>query len=213
MSAQIGKSTAGVLLWMVLSGIAAAITTTPTDALFQSQGGGYESSNAFSEDPDRHGVIVPPAALRTGDWLLIEPLRINSDEYLILQACVDPDCSKAQVVRAWNAYGRMGPYPTLTKKVRVETGVRYMLWLQRVPTRGNGSFKLIERDAPPLVFVPDGAPELMHMADLDAARDHGPSQIKRAQVEGASFVVTFDRGSVVRMRALRPDHPGTATNP
>ena len=212
MSAQITKSISGLLLCMTLPALAMALAT-PTDAGFRSQRGGYRSSNAFSEDPNRRGVIVPPAALRTGDWLLIEPLRINSDEYLILQACVDADCSTAQVVRAWNAYGRMGPYPMLTRKVRVESGVRYMLWLQRVPTKGNGSFKLIERDAPPLVFVPDGAPELMRVADLEAARDHGPSLIKRALAERTSFVVTFDRGSVVRMKALRPDHLGATASP
>ncbi len=212
MSAQIAKSISSLLLCMTPPALAMALAT-PTDAGFQSQRGGYESSNAFSEDPNRRGVIVPPAALRTGDWLLIEPLRIYSDEYLILQACVDPDCSKAQVVRAWNAYGPMGPYPILTKKIRVETGVRYLLWLQRVPTKGNGSFKLIERDAPPLVFMPAGSIELMHVADLEAARDHGPSQVKLARSEGESFVVTFERGSIVRMRALRPDHPGATTNP
>jgi hypothetical protein len=192
----------GLLLSAAMPALAATVAA-PADADFQTEWGGYRSSNAFSEDSSRPGVIVPPAAIRAGDLLRIRPLRINADEYLILQECVLPDCSKAQVVRAWNAFGYMGPYPVLNNKVRVQPGVRYMLWLQRVPTKGNGSFKLYERDAPPLVFVPDGAPAVQQVADLQAAREHGPSQIKQARPEGASFVVTFDRGSVVRMQALR----------
>ena len=181
----------------------AASGANPAGADFQGQQGGYLTSSDFKVDPDRPGVIVAPASVRAGDLLRIRPLRLNSDEYLILQKCVDADCSKAQVVRAWNAYGYMGPYPVLTNKVRVQSGVRYMLWLQRVPTKGTGSFKLYERDAPPLTFKPAGSPQLFWVANLKAAQEHGPAHIKTAQTEGASFVVTFEGGSVVRMQALR----------
>jgi len=155
-------------------------------------------ASAFRIDPDRPGVILPPV----GDLIWIRPLRLNSDEYLILQKCIDADCSKAQVVRAWNAYGYMGPYPVLTNKVWAEPGVRYLLWMQRVPTSGTGSFRLYQRDAPPLVFKPAGSPELFSRTDLKAAQEHGPARIKKAQPEGATFVVTFEGGSVVRMQAF-----------
>jgi hypothetical protein len=185
----------------------AAAAADPANAEFQGQSGGYHISSAFRIDPDRPGVLLPPASVRAGDLLWIRPLRLNSDEYLILQKCINADCSKAQVVRAWNAYGYMGPYPVLSNKVRVQPGVRYMLWMQRVPTKGTGSFRLYERDAPSLVFKPAGSPELFKVADLKAAQEHGPAQIKKAQPEGASFVVTFEGGSVVRMQALRVADP------
>jgi hypothetical protein len=183
------------------SGVASA--ANPANAEFQGPSGGYLISSAFRIDPDRPGVIRLPASVRAGDLIWIRPMRLNSDEYLILQKCIDADCSKAEVVRAWNAYGYMGPYPVLTNKVRVQPGVRYMLWMQRVPTMGTGSFRLYDRDAPSLVFKPAGSPELFKLADLKAAQEHGPAQIKKAQPERATFVVTFEGGSVVRMQALR----------
>ncbi len=175
----------------------------PAHADFQRQWGGYLTSSDFKVDPDRPGVVLLPPAVLAGDLLRIRPLRLNSDEYLILQKCLDAACSKSQVVRAWNAYGDMGPYPVLTNTVRVEDGGGYLLWLQRVTTLGNGSFKLFERDAPPLTFVPAGSPELFRVADLQAAHAYGPAHIKTARAERAHFVVTFERGSVVQMQALR----------
>src|ERR1700688_243963 len=142
----------------------------PANAEFREQSGGYLVSSAFSEDADRPGVIQPPAGLSAGDLLWIRPLRLNSDEYLILQKCMDAECSKARVVSAWNAYGYMGPYPVLSNKVSVQAGVRYMLWMQRVPTKGTGSFRLYRPDALPLIFEPAGSPQLFRVADLEAAK-------------------------------------------
>ena len=190
---------------LTLAGVAPG--ANPANADFQEQSGSYLVSSAFSEDANRPGVIRPPASLSADDLLWIRPLRLNSDEYLILQKCMDPACSKAQVVRGWNAYGYMGPYPELTNKVSVQAGVHYMLWMQRVPTKGNGSFRQYQPDAPPLVFEPAGSPQLFLAADLEAARQHGPAHIKQAQRDGASFVVAFEGGSVVRMQALRAVHP------
>jgi len=185
----------------------AAGVSSPANADFQDERGGYLISSDFKVDPDRPGVILPPASVRAGDLLRIRPLRVNSDEYLILQRCVDAVCSKAQVVRAWNAYGYMGPYPVLTNKVRVQPGGSYMLWLQRVPTKGTGSFKLYDRDAPPLTFVPAGSHELFAFADLKAAQEHGPAHIKAVQPKRVIFIVTFEGGSVVQMQALRAAQP------
>jgi hypothetical protein len=187
---------------------ASAVTTSnPANSDFQRQWGGYLTSSNFKVDSDRPGVILPPAGAREGDLLWIRPLRLNTDEYLILQKCVDANCSKAQVVRAWNANGYMGPYPVLTNKVNLQPGVSYMLWLQRVPTKGTGSFHLYNRDAPPLTFEPAGSRQLFFVANLKAAREHGPAQIRTAERQGASFVATFEGGSVVRMHVLRAAHP------
>jgi hypothetical protein len=191
----------------------AAGVSNPADTDFRPQLGGYLISSDFKVDPDQPGVIRPPANVRAGDLLRIRPLRINSDEYLILQKCVDADCSKAQVVRAWNAYGYMGPYPVLSNKVQVQSGGRYMLWLQRVPTEGTDSFKLYDRDAPPLTCEPVGTHALFAFADLKAAQAHGPAHIKTAATERGSFVVTFEGGSVVQMQALRAARSAAAVKP
>jgi hypothetical protein len=183
----------------------AAPEPDPSHSDFQRHWGGYLIATDFNTDSGPPGVIRPPANLRDGDLLLIRPLRLNRDEYLILQQCLDLACSKAQVVRAWNAYGYMGPYPVLGDKVPVVAGANYMLWMQRVPAPGSESFKLYVRDSPPLVFEPAGSTELFHIVDLKAAQKHGPSAIKKAESDQASFMVTFDRGSVVRIQALRPD--------
>ena len=197
----------GLLAVCLLGAAAPASAAGAADGDFQVASGGYLASTAFRVDSDRPGVIVPPAAVRAGDLLRIRPFRLNADEYLILQKCGDAECRQAQVVRAWNAYGYMGPFPALTNKVLVQPGVHYQLWLQRVPAAGTDSFRFYEPDAPSLTFKPAGSPGLIAVANLKAAQEHGPAHIKKAQAEGASFVVTFEGGSVVRMQALRATHP------
>jgi hypothetical protein len=177
------------------------------DAEFQGHWGGFLVSNAFRVDPDRPQVVQPPVTLREGDRLQIRPQRINSDEYLILQRCIDAGCSKTEVVRAWNAYGYMGPYPVLTRTVRVQAGGPYILWMQHVPGQGVGSFRLYDRDAPPLVFEPVGSRVAYNRTQLKQAQAHGPEQIKYAQPEKSKFVVTFEGGSTVQMQALRAPQP------
>jgi hypothetical protein len=81
---------------VLLCGTASAATTpNPANSDFQRQWGGYLTSSDFRVDPDRPGVILPPASERDGDLLWIRPMRLNADEYLILQQCVDANCSKA----------------------------------------------------------------------------------------------------------------------
>src|ERR1700758_1941798 len=75
----------------------AAAAVNPANAEFQGPWGGYLISSAFRIDPDRPGVIRLPASVRAGDLIWIRPMRLNSDEYLILQKCIDADCSKAEV--------------------------------------------------------------------------------------------------------------------
>jgi hypothetical protein len=203
-----------LLSLLVLSGTAVpALVGTPSPAadaggcaVFSAAFGGYQLSASFALDAERHAVISPPACLRAGDLLSIRPLRLNPDEYLVLQKCNRADCTQAKVVRAWNSAGYMGPYPVLTDTIFIEEGVRYLLWMQRVHVPGQGIFSLIERDGPPLVFRPAGM--LTAYGDsqraLRAALDRGPEPVKKATQEGSTFVATFEGGSVVRMKALRP---------
>jgi hypothetical protein len=162
-------------------------------------------SVAFSVDAERHAVISPPQCAQGGQLLWIHPLRLNPDEYLILQKCASEDCSKAEVVRAWNSYGSMGPYPVLTPKIALESGVRYMLWMQRVPVPGNRTFKEIEREGRPLVFSPFGSLLQLPWAReaLEAAAARGPTPIQRSEQKDLAYVATFQGGSSVWMRAMR----------
>lgn len=168
--------------------------------------GGYQVSAAFSVDTERHAVISAPECLRAGDLLSIRPLRLNLDEYLVLQKCQPPDCAKAEVVRAWNSRGYMGPYPVLQDNIPIQDGVRYLLWMEHVPLPGSGSFSLIDRYGPPLVFKPVGrltAFDYVQRA-LQAAKDRGPETVSKTAQEDSALVATFEGGSVVRMQALRP---------
>jgi hypothetical protein len=186
---------------------------------FTAAHGGYRIATDFSvtaspvseahssADGPRADVILTPACLRRGDWLWIRPLRLNPDEYLILQRCNTADCTTAEVVRAWNSSGFMGPYPVLTRQIPVDDGVRYMLWMQRVPMPGVESFSLIERHGRPFVFDPVGRLLSFGYAEkaLQAGRARGPTPLEHAGPDDSSFVVKFEGGSVVRMQALRPE--------
>jgi hypothetical protein len=165
---------------------------------------GYQTSNEFTIDPQRQGVILPPAGAGAGDLLWIRPLRLNGDEYLVLQRCNSADCTGAQVVRAWNASGPMGPLPILSNKVRLEAGATYMIWMQRISVKGGDTFPEFQIVSPPLVFAPAGPARIFAAADLKGALQHGPTKISRSSKEQGAFVATFEGGSVVRMELLRP---------
>jgi hypothetical protein len=197
-------------LWlgMVVIATAPAWGAPPVVAISSSaptQHGGYQVSNEFTMDPTQHSVISPPADVRTGDLLRIRPLRLNGDEYLVLQKCNSADCSTAQVIRAWNAAGVMGPYPILSNKVRIEAGSKYMIWMQRISTKGGDSFSFYKRDSPPLVFAPAGPARIFAAADLKRALQDGPTPVTRSAKDGHAFVATFEGGSVVRMEMLRAE--------
>jgi hypothetical protein len=182
-----------------------ASAPTAASAPFAARHGGYLIANDFTVDTERHGVISPPAEARAGDLLRIHPLRLNPDEYLLLQKCTSVDCSKAEVVRAWNTRGYMGPYPVISNKIPVEAGAKYFLWMQRIPANGGDTFALYERDSPPFVFIPSGARTARHAAEIKAAQERGPTPVTKLAPEGSTSVATFEGGSVVRMQMLRAD--------
>jgi hypothetical protein len=113
--------------------------------------GGYQILSEFTVDSEKHAVISPPAGTSAGDLLWIRP-RLNADEYLVLQKCKSADCSDAQVVRAWNAAGAMGPYVIVSNKARIEAGAKYMIWMQRISVKGGDIFPFYLKNSPPLIF-------------------------------------------------------------
>ena len=201
------------LSWAARRAPLAALLLTPaagalaaTDAAcrsFTAHHDGYLISTAFTIDAERHAVISPPQC--AGALLWIRPLRLNADEYLILQKCTTADCSRAQVVRAWNNQGTMGPYPVLSSKIPIESGLRYLLWMQSVPLPGARTFRQIEREGQPLVFAPMGRTLQLEFAQqaLAAARERGPTPVQSAVQKSSAYVATFRGGSSVWMRALR----------
>ncbi|HLJ37722.1 MAG TPA: hypothetical protein VKT54_04855 [Steroidobacteraceae bacterium] len=192
-----------------LVGHMASATATPQadDACrtFKPVSGGSLISAAFSVDAQRHAVISPPQCPGGEELLWIRPLRLNPDEYLILQKCASADCSKAEVVRAWNSNGTMGPYPVLTPKIPIDAGARYLLWMARVAVSGNHTFREIEREGRPLVFLPFGSLLELPWAReaLEAANARGPTPVQRSTEKGSAYVATFQGGSSVWMRAMR----------
>jgi hypothetical protein len=152
-------------------------------------------------------VISPPRCTGGEELLWVRPLRLNSDEYLILQKCTSADCSKAEVVRAWNSSGYMGPYPVLTEMITLKNGARYLLWMQHVPVPGGRSFSEIEREGRPLVFAPVGSLLQIGYAReaLAAANARGPTPVQRSEQKDSTYVATFQGGSSVWMRAMRAE--------
>ncbi|HTB89289.1 MAG TPA: hypothetical protein VK743_15110 [Steroidobacteraceae bacterium] len=180
-----------------------AATSGAEKTAISKQYGGYLVSTDFTVDGKDHTVISLPVGARPGDLLSIRPLRLNNDEYLILQRCKLPDCTDTQVVRAWNAAGNMGPYPVTSNKIPIARDSTYMLWMQRISTKGGNSFSLYERNSPALVFIPAGSAEIFEASDLAGARKRGPTRIDRCSQESSVFTAKFDGGSVVRMKLLR----------
>jgi hypothetical protein len=199
----------GLLIIATLS-VGSSIGAAAGTSSFATEAAGYRISNAFSIDPQNHSVVSPPEGARAGDLLWIHPLRLNADEYLVLQRCKSAGCSDAQVVRAWNAYGAMGPLPIVSNKVRVEAGTTYMIWMQRISVKGGGTFPKFQNASAPLTFIPSGSDKLFAAADLEGARQRGPTPIAKASQEGRSFVATFQGGSVVRMQMLRAESENPA---
>ena len=98
-------------LWLgslaLASLVARAQTTLPavkvTAPAYSSQHGGYLISGDFKVDPRMPAVVFPAQALVKDDILSIEPIRLQDNEYLVLQECASADCHQASLVRFWKS--------------------------------------------------------------------------------------------------------------
>ncbi|HEY2531912.1 MAG TPA: hypothetical protein VGJ20_28960 [Xanthobacteraceae bacterium] len=188
-------------LFLVALSLSWSMGTPAQESHFLPQFGGYQVSTDFRID--NHVVIYPPDAARSGDLLSVRPLRLNNDEYLVLQKCVSPNCGTARVIRAWNALGHMGPDLITSILIPIKPGATYMLWMQRIATKGGNSFSAYQRDSAPLVFIPVGRAELFEASDLKRAREQGPTRVQSSSTQNRAFVATFEGGSVVHLQLLR----------
>lgn len=186
---------------------------------YSSEHGGYLVSGDFKVDPRMPAVVFPAQALVRGDILSIEPMSLQDDEYLVLQECASADCHEASIVRFWSA-ADIGGDDARHNRVRITHENKYFIWLKRLPevsgqscgqgwfkfsndtTRCGGHFTSFQQISPPLVLIPDGDLAAFHKAALQKAVESGPIRVRRQTHEGATYVVTYEGGSIARIQRM-----------
>lgn len=182
---------------------------TVTAPAYARQYGGYLISGDFKVDQRMPFVVFPAQALVKGDILSVRPINLNEDEYLVLQECASADCSKARIVRVWNAGGATGWVHNSENRVRISHENKYFIWLKRLPQVSFSScnfcdsrFTSFDPVSPPLTLIPEGELAAHHAAELAAAEKADPVRVASQVHEGATYVVTFVGGSKVRIQRM-----------
>lgn len=184
--------------------------------------GGYTISGNFKVDPRFPYMVFPAKPLKQHDILVVQPVNLNDDEYLVLQECAVAGCVKAKVVRVWNTNGSTMAARHGGGKIWIRHENKYFLWLKRLPEVGStagcydcGShFMHFKPFSPPMTLVPEGSLAAYHQAAIEKAEKQDPIPVKKSVHEGSTFVVTYASGSVVRIKRERADryrkhqHPG-----
>jgi hypothetical protein len=176
------------------------------DGKYITHHGGYDVSSDFRVDPRMPTVVFPAQALVKGDVLSIEPVRINDDEYLVLQECAQADCAMASVRRVWNHLGSVNTEGANGERILISHENKYWIWLKRLPlvqaqSAGN-FFTSFEGLSPPMVLRPRGDLAQIMRVDLEGQEDVPPVPVVSQVHEGNSFVVTFQGGTTVRIRRM-----------
>lgn len=165
--------------------------------------GGYLVSGDFKVDPRMPDVVFPARALIKDDILSVRPLRLNDNEYLVLQECASADCSQAHLVRVWGHAGALTPVGNSDYRIWITHENKYFIWLMRLPdipsALGFTQFQLI---SPPLTLIPAGRAAAVHRFELQDEKISHPVPVKSSRHEGATFIVTFAGGSVVRIKRM-----------
>jgi len=162
--------------------------------------GGYVISGDFRVDPKLSAVIFPSEVLNEGDGLSVQPLRMQDDEYLVLQECIVADCTQARLVRVW------GPSGGATRYVVPHSG-KYFIWLKAMPAgaapAGTGQwFTEFQTVGPPLTLTPIGMLAAYSKKQIAAAEDTMPVRVVSSDIDNATFVATFEGGAVVRIKRM-----------
>lgn len=175
--------------------------------------GGYLISGDFKVDPRMPYVVFPALALVKDDILSVQPIRLNDDEYLVLQECAVADCSQAHLVRVWGYTGALTPVGNSDYRIWIKHENKYFIWLMRLPDisfsdctgcpAGFTQFSLI---SPPLTLIPAGNAAAYHQVELQNGTNNHPIPVKSYKHEGATFVVTFASGSIVRIRRMHAEN-------
>ncbi|MGH8214206.1 MAG: hypothetical protein ACREPZ_00675, partial [Rhodanobacteraceae bacterium] len=134
------------------------------------------------------------------------PVHLNDNEYLVLQECAAADCSRAHLVRVWDGNGALTPVGNSDYRVWIRHENKYFIWLMRLPELPFSGFTQFSLISPPLTLVPAGLVAAYHRLELQDPKNSHPIPVKSYQHEGATFVVTFAGGSVVRIRRMHAAH-------
>lgn len=203
-----------------------AQTTLPSvkvTAPYTSVHGGYLISGDFKVVPQMPSVVFPANALVKDDILSVQPIRLNDDEYLVVQECATADCSKASIVRVWNASGATAEIQNSENRIWIRHENKYFIWLKRLPKVSPTScgwwkhpaigestvdaacsnhFQSFTLVTPPLMLIPDGALAATNKDALTVAESADPVPVKSQMHEGSTYVVTFEGGSIARIRRM-----------
>jgi len=191
---------------------ASAQTTTLPDITvigspYTEQHGGYVISGDFKVDPRMPYVVFPALALVKDDILSVQPIRLNDNEYLVLQECAAGDCSQAHLVRVWGHTGALTPVGNSDYRVWIGHENKYFIWLMRLPEIPSPTgFTQFSAFSPPLTLIPTGSEAAYHRFELQDEKICHPIPVQSDKHEGATFVVTFAGGSVVRIRRMHAAH-------
>jgi hypothetical protein len=184
-----------------------------TAPAYTSHYGGYLISGDFKTDPRIPSIVFPSQALVQGDVLSVEPVRLADTDYLVVQECASADCSTASIVRVWSADGAQTAVRNSEDRIQIQHENKYWIFVKRFPEALSAGcdncgehYKSFEPFSPPMVLVPSGQLAAMNKDALAAARTQDPVQIENQTHEGSTFVVTYEGGSIVRIRRMHADH-------
>jgi len=166
--------------------------------------GGYLISSNFQVDPHMSAVVYPAEPFQKDDILSVRLTQIKDDEYFVLQECITPDCTQAQILRVWTARGALGITAHQQDRVWIPHEGKFFMWMQRFPMSGfrSGTFTGYEAFSPPLVLNPTGTPEQFHATDVKAAQERGPVRVVSSDHDGSSFVLRFEGGTAVLIQRM-----------
>jgi len=166
--------------------------------------GGYLISGNFEVDPKMSAVIYPAEALQKDDIVSVQLMQMKDDEYFVLQECISADCTRASILRVWNAYGALGVTAHKDDRVWIPHDGKFFMWMQRFPMSGfrSGPFTGYEPVSAPLVLNPTGTAEQFRACDVKAAQQRGPVKVVSSAHDGSSFVLRFEGGTSVLIQRM-----------
>lgn len=186
---------------------------TVTAPAYTSHHGGYLISGDFKIDPRIPSVVFPSQALVKDDVLSVEPVHLADTDYLVVQECATADCATASIVRVWNADGAKTAVRNSDNRIQIQHENKYWIWVKHLPEAFSAGcdncgehYSSFEPFSPPMVLIPSGQLAAMNKDELQAARTEEPVQIESQTHEGSTFVVTYDGGTIVRIRRMHADH-------
>jgi hypothetical protein len=180
---------------------------TVTGSPYIEHHGGYIISGNFKVDPRMPYVVFPARALVKDDILSVQPIRLNDDEYLVLQECAAADCSRAHLVRVWGHTGALTPAHGSDYRIWIRHENKYFIWLMRLPDIPSATgFTQFVLTSPPLTLIPAGMEAALYRFELQGEKNSHPVPVRSSRHEGATFVVTFASGSVVRIKRMHAAH-------